>query len=122
MTGFDATQLPLLRGLLVIAFAVDAAKVHAMTMIDLLLKPKLVAEAWSYFNDVQTKTIKYKPFIAPTDQPPTYLNATIMARYRDEMRKYYYDPKKHRSYLEQLGIPYPNVPDSLRGPLPKVVP
>ncbi len=102
--------------------AVAGAKVHAMTMIDLLLKPKLVADAWTFFNDVQTKTIKYKPFISPTDQPPTTLNATIMAKYRDEMRKYYYDPKKYKSYLEQLGIPYPNVPDSLKGPLPKVVP
>ena len=102
--------------------AVAGAKVHAMTMIDLLLTPKLVADAWSYFNDVQTKTIKYKPFISPTDQPPTYLNATIMAKYRDEMRKYYYDPKKYKSYLEQLGIPYPNVPDSLKVPPPKVVP
>ena len=102
--------------------AVAGAKVHAMTMIDLLLKPTLVAEAWTYFNDVQTRTIKYKPFISPTDQPPTYLNANIMAKYREEMRKYYYDPKKYKSYLEQLGIPYPNVPDSLKGPAPKPVP
>jgi aminobenzoyl-glutamate utilization protein B len=32
-----------------------------------------------------------------------------MARYREEMRKYYYDPTKHRTYLEQLGIEYPTV-------------
>ncbi|MBI3789595.1 MAG: amidohydrolase [Gemmatimonadetes bacterium] len=101
--------------------AVAGAKVHAMTMIDILLTPKLVADAWDYFHNVQTKTIKYKPFISPSDQPPTYLNATIMARYRDEMRKYYYDPKKYKSYLEQLGIPYPNIPDSLKV-APKVVP
>jgi aminobenzoyl-glutamate utilization protein B len=102
--------------------AVAAAKVHAMTIVDLLLNPKIVADAWDYFNNVQTKTIKYKPFISPADQPPTYLNAAIMAKYRDEMRKYYYDPKKYKSYLEQLGIPYPNVPDSLKAPAPKVVP
>ena len=35
VTGFDATQLPLLRGLLATAFAVDAAKVQAMTDIEL---------------------------------------------------------------------------------------
>jgi hypothetical protein len=28
------------------------------------------------------------------------------------MRRYYYDPRRHRTYLEQLGIRYPVVPDS----------
>jgi aminobenzoyl-glutamate utilization protein B len=32
-----------------------------------------------------------------------------MAQYRPEMRKYYYDPKKYKTYLEQLGIAYPTV-------------
>jgi aminobenzoyl-glutamate utilization protein B len=32
-----------------------------------------------------------------------------MERYRPEMRKYYYDPTKYRTYLEQLGIEYPTV-------------
>jgi aminobenzoyl-glutamate utilization protein B len=32
-----------------------------------------------------------------------------MARYRPEMRKFYYDPKKYPTYLEQLGIRYPTV-------------
>jgi aminobenzoyl-glutamate utilization protein B len=32
-----------------------------------------------------------------------------MARYRPEMRKYYYDSSKYKSYLEQLGIKYPTV-------------
>jgi len=27
-----------------------------------------------------------------------------MARYRPQMRRYYYDPSKYRTYLEQLGI------------------
>ena len=31
------------------------AKVHAMTVLDLLLKPELVEGAWDYFNNVQTK-------------------------------------------------------------------
>jgi aminobenzoyl-glutamate utilization protein B len=89
--------------------AVAGAKAQAMTMLDLFLTPKVIADAWTYFNDVQTKTVKYKAFIGPTDQPPTFLNADIMARYRPEMRKYYYDPKKYKTYLEQLGITYPTV-------------
>ena len=88
---------------------VAGAKVQAMTILDLLATPQLVADAWDYFREVQTKTVKYTPFIAPTDQPPIWMNEDIMARYRPEMRKFYYDPKKYRTYLEQLGITYPTV-------------
>jgi aminobenzoyl-glutamate utilization protein B len=88
---------------------VAGAKVQAMTVLDILLTPQVVTDAWDYFNNVQTKEIKYKPFFAPTDKPPTWLNADIMAQYRPEMRKYYYDPKKYKTYLEQLGIEYPTV-------------
>ena len=35
--------------------ATAGAKVQAMTMLDLLLKPALVDQAWAYFRDVQTK-------------------------------------------------------------------
>ena len=41
--------------------------------------------------------------------PPIWLNEEIMARYRPQMAKYYYDPTKFKSYLEQLGIKYPTV-------------
>jgi aminobenzoyl-glutamate utilization protein B len=88
---------------------VAGAKVQAMTMLDILLTPQVVADAWDYFNNVQTKTTKYRSFFAPTDQPPIWLNANIMEKYRPEMRKYYYDPKRYGSYLEQLGITYPTV-------------
>ncbi|HEX5873304.1 MAG TPA: amidohydrolase [Pyrinomonadaceae bacterium] len=85
------------------------AKVVAMTVLDLLTKPELVTQAWSYFRDVQTKDRKYQPLISATDQPPVWLNKRIMDTYRGEMRKYYYDPSKYNSYLEQLGIKYPTV-------------
>jgi aminobenzoyl-glutamate utilization protein B len=88
---------------------VQGAKVQAMTVLDILMTPQLVTDAWEYFNTVQTKDIKYKPFFAPTDKPPIWFNADIMAQYRPEMRKYYYDPKKFKTYLEQLGIEYPTV-------------
>jgi aminobenzoyl-glutamate utilization protein B len=89
--------------------ALAGAKVQALTLLDLMLQPKIVADAWTYFRDVQTKETKYTSFLAPTDGPPTWLNAEIMARYRPEMRKYYYDPTKFKTYLEQLGITYPTV-------------
>ena len=88
---------------------VAGAKVQAMTLLDLIMQPRLVADAKRYFTDVQTKTVKYRPLMAPGDQPAIWLNAEKMARYRDEMRKYYYDPSKFGSYLEQLGITYPTV-------------
>ena len=89
--------------------ALAGAKVQALTLLDLLLTPAVVADAWTYFRDVQTKDVKYKSFLGPNDGPPIWLNEQIMARYRPEMRKYYYDPAKYRSYLEQLGIKYPTV-------------
>ena len=89
---------------------VAGAKVQAMTLLDLILQPKLVTEAKHYFTDVQTKTVKYHPLMAPSDQPATWLNAEKMARYRDEMRKFYYDPSKYETYLQQLGVTYPAVP------------
>ena len=32
-----------------------------------------------------------------------------MDKFRPEMKKYYYDPTKYKSYMEQLGIQYPTV-------------
>ncbi|HUQ80936.1 MAG TPA: amidohydrolase [Gemmatimonadaceae bacterium] len=88
---------------------VAGAKVQAMTLLDLIMQPTLVTDAKRYFTDVQTKTVKYRPLMAPSDQPAIWLNAEKMARYRDEMRKFYYDPAKYASYLEQLGITYPTI-------------
>ncbi len=89
--------------------ALAGAKVQALTLLDLLLTPRDIADAWDYFNTVQTREHKYTPFIGPDDKPAIWLNADIMAKYRPEMRKYYYDPTKYKSYLEQLGIKYPTV-------------
>jgi aminobenzoyl-glutamate utilization protein B len=85
------------------------AKVQALTMIDLLTKPELVQMAWDYFKTVQTKEMKYEPLIRAEDTPAIDLNKNIMDRYRPEMKKYYYDPLKYKTYLEQLGIAYPTV-------------
>lgn len=88
---------------------VAGAKVQAMTILDFLTKPELVTQAWDYFNDVQTKDQKYIPFLAKDTPPPTWLNEAILAKYRPEMKKYYYDPSKYPTYLDQLGIKYPTV-------------
>ena len=85
------------------------AKVQAMTMIDLLMKPALVEQAWEYFRNVQTKDVKYEALIRPQDKPAIHMNKAIMDRYRPELKKYYYDPSRYKTYLEQLGITYPTV-------------
>ena len=89
--------------------ATAGAKAQAMTMLDFLLRPDLVQQAWDEFKSVQTKDMQYKPLIRPEDRPATWLNADILAKYRPEMRKYYYDSSKYKSYLEQLGVAYPTV-------------
>jgi aminobenzoyl-glutamate utilization protein B len=88
---------------------VAGAKVQAMTMLDLLTRPSLVTEAWAYFNDVQTKDVKYTPFLDPTTPPPTWMNKETLERFRPELRKFYYDPTRYKTYLEQLGITYPTI-------------
>ncbi len=85
------------------------AKVQAMTALDFILHPDLVKQAWDYFNTVQTKEIKYQPLIGPGDTPAVELNRDKMERYRNEMKKFYYDPSRYSTYLEQLGIQYPTV-------------
>lgn len=89
--------------------ATAGAKVQAMTLLDLLLTPALVEQSWRYFREEQTKDVKYEPLIRPEDRPATELNQDIMGQYREQMRKYYYDPSRYSTYLEQLGIAYPTV-------------
>ncbi|HEU5183621.1 MAG TPA: amidohydrolase, partial [Gemmatimonadaceae bacterium] len=93
--------------------ATAGAKAMAMTMLDLIAAPSLSDSAWAYFRDVQTKDQKYEPLIRPTDKPPIELNEAVMARFRPAMRRFYYDPTRYKTYLEQLGIKYPTLrPDS----------
>jgi aminobenzoyl-glutamate utilization protein B len=85
------------------------AKVQAMTALDFILKPELVKEAWDYFKDVQTKDVKYQPLINPSDQPAIELNKEKMEKFIPQLKKYYYDPSRYKTYLEQLGVQYPVV-------------
>ncbi len=89
--------------------AVSGAKVIATTMLDLIQSPTLVDEAQSYFEDVQTAEEDYAPFIGPDDPPAIEKNADIMAQYKPLLEELYYDPNRYDSYLEQLGIEYPQL-------------
>ncbi len=88
---------------------VAGAKVLAATVLDLLLRPDLISESRRYFTEVQTKETKYEPFIGPDDKPPLDLNQVAMGKFRPLMRPFYYDANKYDTYLEQLGVSYPQI-------------
>ena len=90
------------------------AKVEAMTLIDMLLKPELIADAKNYYENEQTKNQKYESLISKLEKPAIYLNKEIMEKFRPELKKFYYDPSKFKTYLEQLGIQYPTVKEEHR--------
>lgn len=88
---------------------VAGAKVEAMTLLDLFLKPQLVEDAWTYFREEQGMEIQYVPMVTEEDKPAIYLNTEIMDEFRPKLEAFYYDESKYDSYLEQLGITYPTV-------------
>lgn len=85
------------------------AKAVAMTVLDILTTPKLVTDAKAYFTDVQLKTDTYAPVLTEKDVPAIWLNERNMQLYRPLMEKYYYNPAKYPSYLDQLGVKYPTL-------------
>jgi len=88
---------------------VYGAKAEVMTLLDMLLKPEIIKNAWEYYRTEQTKDQKYIPLIGEKDQPAVYLNQKIMAEYAPKLKPLYYNPAKYKTYLEQLGIAYPTV-------------
>ncbi|HWQ56466.1 MAG TPA: amidohydrolase [Bryobacteraceae bacterium] len=85
-----------------------AAKAQAMTAVDLLMRPELLAAAKAYFAE-QTKDIRWKSLIPEGTKPPIELNREKMERVRGELRKLRYDAAKYPSYLDQLGVKYPTL-------------
>jgi len=98
--------------------AVTGAKAVALTVLDMMTTPALLASAKDYFNNEQLKNTKYDPVLTPEDQPAIHLNKELMEQMRPRMTQYYYNPKKYRSYLQQLGIAYPGVPAAASAPAP----
>jgi len=88
---------------------IAGARAEAMTILDFLLKPELVDQAWEYYKTVQLKEQEYKPMISGKETPAIYLNKGIMAEFKPRLKEFYYDETKFDSYLEQLGISYPTI-------------
>jgi aminobenzoyl-glutamate utilization protein B len=93
------------------------ARVQALTALDLVLRPELVQAAKDYFTNVQLKQRTYTPFIRSTDQPAIWMNKATMDRYRPELKKYYFDSTKYKTYMDQMaaqfGIKYPTIKDGV---------
>lgn len=89
--------------------ATTGAKVMAATMMELFEDEQLLKDAWAYFHDVQTKDGTYEPFITADDPPPVHKNRETQAAFREAIKPLHYDPARYDSYLEQLGIDYPDL-------------
>ncbi|GIV36329.1 MAG: aminobenzoyl-glutamate utilization protein B [Cyclobacteriaceae bacterium] len=90
------------------------AKAEAMTLVDLLLNPAIIKEAWDYYRNEQTREIQYIPLVGEKDHPAIYLNQKIMEEFKPKLKAFYYNPAKYKTYLEQLGVKYPTLrPDQL---------
>ena len=89
--------------------ATAGAKVVAATLLDLLLDAQLRAEAEQYFTGEQRNGATYEPFIGAGDAPPIEKNAEIMAEFLDRLRELHYDASRYETYLEQLGVKYPQL-------------
>jgi len=100
---------------------VYGAKAEVMTLLDMLLKPEIIRNAWLYFREEQTKDLTYTPLIGEKDQPATFLNKKIMSEYAPKLKPYYYNPAKYKTYLEQLGIAYPMVRPDQKEAVEKLV-
>ena len=98
---------------------VAGAKAEALTLLDMFYSPQLIADAWTYFRTEQTKETQYIPLIGEKDNPAIQLNQEIMSRYRPQLQKFYYNPTKYKTYLEQLGITYPTLRNDQREALKK---
>jgi aminobenzoyl-glutamate utilization protein B len=91
--------------------ATAGAKVLAATMLDLIQDESLVNDAWKYFREEQTANETYAPFISDDDDPAIEKNVAIMSEFKTRLEDYYYDPSKYDTYLEQLGVDYPQLSD-----------
>lgn len=89
--------------------ATAGAKAEALTALDLLTKPELIEAAHAWFA-AQTKDEPWQSLVPDGTQPDLTINRSKIGPYREQLQKLRYDPVKYRSYLEQLGVPYPDRP------------
>ena len=85
------------------------ARVVAMTAVDVLATPALLAEAKRFFAEVTTKEHTWASLVPEGTPPPVQINAERMARFRPHLEPLVYDPTRFGTYLEQLGVAWPTL-------------
>ena len=90
---------------------IAGAKVQAMTVLDLLTAARAGDAGEGLLHERPDEGPQVHRRSSATTRPPaTHLNAGDHAEVpAEQMQKYYYDPTKYKTYLEQLGITYPTV-------------
>ena len=89
--------------------ATAGAKVIAATMLDMFQSEELLTDAWRYFREEQLANTVYEPFIGADDPPAIEKNRETMAEFKGLLEEFYYDPSRFDTYLEQLGVDYPQL-------------
>jgi hypothetical protein len=55
-----------------------------------MTKPEMVTKAKEWFDKGLAESgIAYKPLLPPETKPPVHLNVEEMAKYRDQLKKFY---------------------------------
>lgn len=84
-----------------------ATKVLVASYIDLATKPERLGAIKQDFAAQLAKHPAWKSLIPPDARPPIHLNKIEMARYRDRLKPFEYDPNSRQGYLEMLKLSYP---------------
>jgi aminobenzoyl-glutamate utilization protein B len=84
-----------------------AAKALAGTMIDLYSDPTVLEAIKQDFAAQLAANPPWHSLIPDGAEPPTYLNVEEMAKYRDALQPFEYNPNSKLTYLEFLKAPYP---------------
>ena len=89
--------------------ATAGAKVIAATMLDLFQNEEMLADAWRYYREEQLLNTNYVPFVGDDDPPAIEKNRETMAEFKEQLEALYYDPSQFDTYLDQLGVDYPQL-------------
>ena len=84
-----------------------AAKALVASALDLMTDPAKLAAVKADFADQLSHYPKWKSLIPPDAEPATFLDVAEMAKYRDALKPFEYDPNSKQTYMQFLKISYP---------------
>jgi len=84
-----------------------AAKALMGTAVDLMTDPAKLAAIKADFQAQLARYPKWSSMMPPDAEPGTHLNREEMAKYREALKPYEYDPNSKQTYFEFLKVKYP---------------